>query len=62
VTVIAENACPLRAFATESELAREYIGMTDNQGRTERIQLLGPGYTKVKMKVDVNRYGVSGGY
>ncbi|WP_321877960.1 hypothetical protein [Paraburkholderia bannensis] len=42
--------------------AREYIGMTDTQGHTARIQLLGPEYTTIEMKVDADRYGVSGGY
>lgn len=42
--------------------AREYIGMTDEQGRTARMQLLGPEYTTIEMKVDPDRYGVSGGY
>ncbi|TDN70671.1 hypothetical protein [Paraburkholderia sp. BL10I2N1] len=40
--------------------AREYIGMTDDQGRTERMQLLGPEHTKIEMKVDADRYPVNG--
>lgn len=38
--------------------AGEYIGMTDDQGRTERMQLLGPEYMKIEMKVDADRYPV----
>ena|GEM_PF-7016750 len=38
--------------------AREYIGMTDNRGRTERMQLLGPERTRIEMKVDADRYPV----
>jgi hypothetical protein len=39
--------------------ARAYIGMTDDQGRTEHMQLLGPEHTKIEMKVDANRYPVN---
>ncbi|WP_414443234.1 hypothetical protein [Burkholderia sp. 22PA0106] len=35
--------------------AREYIGMTDDQGRTERMQLLGPEHTKIELKIDADR-------
>jgi hypothetical protein len=38
--------------------AREYIGMTDDQGHTARLQLLGPEYTKIEVKVDAGRYPV----
>ncbi|MBC8742297.1 hypothetical protein F6X40_37950 [Paraburkholderia sp. UCT31] len=37
---------------------QEYIGVTDDQGRTERMQLLGPESTKIEMKVDADRYPV----
>jgi hypothetical protein len=36
--------------------AREYIGMTDKQGHTERMQLLGPERTQIEMKVEADRY------
>ncbi|MFT4064760.1 hypothetical protein [Paraburkholderia sp.] len=38
--------------------ARQYVGMTDDQGRTERMQVLGPEYTKIEMKVDADRLPV----
>jgi hypothetical protein len=38
--------------------AQQYVGVTDDQGRTERMQLLGPEYTKIEMKVDADRLPV----
>ncbi|MBB3003906.1 MAG: hypothetical protein V4793_10940 [Paraburkholderia tropica] len=32
--------------------AHRYVGMTDDQGRTQPIQLLGPEYTTIEVKVD----------
>ncbi|MFB9125524.1 hypothetical protein E2553_00610 [Paraburkholderia dipogonis] len=39
-----------------STSVHKYIGMTDNQGRTELLQLLGPEYTTIEVKVDQYSY------
>ncbi|TCW80444.1 hypothetical protein C5O80_26935 [Burkholderia sp. SRS-46] len=34
--------------------AARYIGMTDEYGQTERMQLLGPEYTRIEVKIDAS--------
>ncbi|WP_232435873.1 hypothetical protein [Burkholderia ubonensis] len=36
--------------------AAHYVGMTDERGQTERMQLLGPEYTRIEVKVDATKY------
>lgn len=35
--------------------ATRYVGMTDERGQTERMQLLGPEYTRIEVKVDATK-------
>ncbi|MGU7774937.1 hypothetical protein ACV229_32770 [Burkholderia sp. MR1-5-21] len=35
--------------------ANRYVGMTDERGKTERMQLLGPEYTRIEIKVDATK-------
>ncbi|KUZ65322.1 hypothetical protein WI36_27295 [Burkholderia ubonensis] len=36
--------------------AARYVGVTDERGQIERMQLLGPEYTRIEVKVDATKY------
>ncbi|MEX3933214.1 hypothetical protein AB4Y32_15665 [Paraburkholderia phymatum] len=57
---LVENGKPLTHVCYRiTTSAREYVGMTDDQGRTGTMQVLGPEYTRMEVKIDADKYSDS---